>query len=775
MSAETHDDGRPSISLQNILRKLEKGSTLFMLGADFLGWISESPTRLGQFTRFSMNVPPLSELVSSFRQHGHEALPVPLLSPSRGASRSRRLRARSLRTWRLDCWVDLCLLALNALFLAVPGSTAPVTPHTRKKERSVAWSEMVCRRNPTHNAVVAHIRARLSAFFSSAPTSLEVDHFSAGVLSGTCVDYSTGNCYKALPLKDELVLFPAKGEAACVSAVALASPELRPLLEDPTLTLLPPERWPEKPPRARVWAEPGEFDKIVRRAVDLGVMGGVRRDKVFHAGGNIVLNGAFGVEKVKHGRIMQRFIANLMFNKYSDRFSSGSQTLGHPGFLTLVLLEEGEVLLMDEDDECNCFHLYELPQAWMSYFAFNHPMDGTAFGGEAGEVWFPALRVIPMGWVSSTDVLQDIARGLITERARLSPGAELLLSNALPSAALRSPDGAWWNYIDNFNVFRVVCRENLPGTQGFPAPATCRVRDAKAAQGIPLDLEKRKDGDLAGVTLGAMVNGDEGWIGVPREKRQMLMVLLLRLLSFGACPVKPLLAVLGKLAHAFQFERALFSVLWFSYRAAAQARAPRHLPPAVVDELILSFLLLPLADTSLRTPLDPCVSATDASPWGGAGGEALVGVDLVREWVAQADFRGAAVRLDGREELGRKMRPGRPFPAADFSWKVCHAYGWTHAQHITLLEAHAALLWVRRRARNLSKHGMAFLHILDSWACLGGLAKGRSSSWRLNRVLRRIGALKVAAGMRQFLAWTSSALMPMDEASRRRQPKFRHR
>jgi len=572
------------------------------------------------------------------------------------------------------------------------------------------------------------------------------------------------------------VLLPEPGEAARVDAVELASPELRPFLLDPTLTLLPPADWPEKPPRAKVWASPGEFDALVKRGVSLGIMGGVRRDSVFRdARGRPVLNGAFGVEKVKHGRQCQRLIANLAFNKYCARFSAGSQTLGHPGFLTLAILEDGEALIMDEDDESNCFHLYRLPDVWMSCFAFNHAMDGAAFGGKPGEVWYPALRVIPMGWVSSTDVLQDIARGLISRDAKVPLEAELDLSRALPTEALRSREGAWWNYIDNFNVFRIVPRDDLSAERGKPAPSTERVRAVKAAEGIPLDLRKRKDGEESGVVLGAMIAGDDGWIGVPRVQRQLLMTLLLRFLGLNACPPKPLLAVLGKLAHAFQFERALFSVLALSYRTAVQDRPPRRVPPVVADELILSCLLLPLAETSLRTPVDPLVSATDASPWGGAGGEAFVGEELVRSWAAQADFRGAAVRMDGREVLGRKMRPMVAFPTHDFSWVTKHAYGWRHPQHITLLEAHATLLWIRRRARDPTRHGFAFLHILDSWACLGGLAKGRSSSWRLNRVLRRIGALKVAAGLRQFLAWTSSALMPMDEASRRRQPKSRHR
>ena len=59
-----------------------------------------------------------------------------------------------------------------------------------------------------------------------------------------------------------------------------------------------------------------------------------------------------------------------------------------------------------------------------------------------------------------------------------------------------------------------------------------------------------------------------------------------------------------------------------------------------------------------------------------------------------------------------------------------------------------------------------FLHIFDSFVAVGALSKGRSSSWRVNRVLRRVGALLLGTRQRGHYAWTSTDKMPMDGPSR---------
>lgn len=71
------------------------------------------------------------------------------------------------------------------------------------------------------------------------------------------------------------------------------------------------------------------------------------------------------------------------------------------------------------------------------------------------------------------------------------------------------------------------------------------------------------------------------------------------------------------------------------------------------------------------------------------------------------------------------------------SWKVLFSYPFVQQEHINLLEVMAAISVVKRlypeRWRNVR-----ILIGLDSRVAIGGLGKGWSSSWRLNRLLRQM-------------------------------------
>ena len=56
---------------------------------------------------------------------------------------------------------------------------------------------------------------------------------------------------------------------------------------------------------------------------------------------------------------------------------------------------------------------------------------------------------------------------------------------------------------------------------------------------------------------------------------------------------------------------------------------------------------------------------------------------------------------------------------------------------------------------------------MDSQVAIAVLAKGRSSSWKLNQVLRRVGALTVAAGFAPAYGYCMSEWNPSDVPSRR--------
>ena len=57
---------------------------------------------------------------------------------------------------------------------------------------------------------------------------------------------------------------------------------------------------------------------------------------------------------------------------------------------------------------------------------------------------------------------------------------------------------------------------------------------------------------------------------------------------------------------------------------------------------------------------------------------------------------------------------------------------------------------------NEDNHSCRILHVLDSRVVSCVLAKGRSSSCKLNRVLRRVSALMLASDVYVFPLWTVS-------------------
>lgn len=133
-------------------------------------------------------------------------------------------------------------------------------------------------------------------------------------------------------------------------------------------------------------------------------------------------------------------------------------------------------------------------------------------------------------------------------------------------------------------------------------------------------------------------------------------------------------------------------------------------------------------------------------------------VRLVHHFLRRAEFRGSDVRLD----LGLVWRPDTiartSINPKRWIWKVGQSYKWLRREHINLLELRAILRTFR---------DCRFLHLSDSQICISVLTKGRSSSRKINRILRKIAALCLALNIYPLYAWIQSRLNPADAPSRR--------
>ena len=146
--------------------------------------------------------------------------------------------------------------------------------------------------------------------------------------------------------------------------------------------------------------------------------------------------------------------------------------------------------------------------------------------------------------------------------------------------------------------------------------------------------------------------------------------------------------------------------------------------------------------------------------------EALPEHLIVLHHLRMATHRRSDVRLDTGQPFMTSTWPRQPVPPRLWHWRVTASYGWRHQNHITALEVLAHLGELRTVARDPARHSARMLHLLDSQAGIAALAKGRSSSRILLRLLRRTAAVTLAMDHYPLYGWIRSEDNPADGPSR---------
>ena len=100
------------------------------------------------------------------------------------------------------------------------------------------------------------------------------------------------------------------------------------------------------------------------------------------------------------------------------------------------------------------------------------------------------------------------------------------------------------------------------------------------------------------------------------------------------------------------------------------------------------------------------------------------------------------------------------------------SYAWQEDRHhINLLEVRVFLNFILHESESIRFQGKRFLHVFDSQVATAVVAKGRSSSSQINRLLRRIAAVLLATDSYPLVLWTLSQWMFSDKASRAVEPR----
>ncbi len=192
------------------------------------------------------------------------------------------------------------------------------------------------------------------------------------------------------------------------------------------------------------------------------------------------------------------------------------------------------------------------------------------------------------------------------------------------------------------------------------------------------------------------------------------------------------------------------------------------------DELLLLVLLAPALWTDLRAPVAPELYVTDASLSRAGMVRAALPASLGEELWRWADLRGrhswlepslVAVAHD-RERLLSPFEARLAQLIAALPCEAVVAYPFRSGDHITLKEALVYKTLVTLLASQADKQGRRYVNAFDSQAVQGAVAKGRSGSYRLNRILRQALPFRVAGGIQLANFFVPSELNPADDLTR---------
>ena len=200
-----------------------------------------------------------------------------------------------------------------------------------------------------------------------------------------------------------------------------------------------------------------EWTKICRAGFERKMMYPLQEREVFRDHrGRPVFNGAMAVPKIKKidGKEvrLQRFISNLVpTNTYQKHLPGDDIHFPYLGQMAVLSLNDDEELLIESEDLTSCYNLFTFPREWAPFMAFGKAVDSSVFDLPPGEPMYPAMVVIPMGWLSAVALTQCIVRHLVFDLSGVAPESEVRKTADFPETRDISVI-----YVDSFDELRRI-------------------------------------------------------------------------------------------------------------------------------------------------------------------------------------------------------------------------------------------------------------------------------------------------------------------------------
>ena len=530
---------------------------------------------------------------------------------------------------------------------------------------------------------------------------------------------------EVVPLKAELVDLPDK--AGTVDLVDYLPPHLKSLLENEEAFALKEVRTKRPNLRKMNAAEQEEYEKLILRMVDCGMV-------QLSSEAPKETCSVFCVSKADSN--LQRLIINAQ--RTNCWFEEPPKTR-LPNLEMLAQARAKKVrLFAAKYDLSNFYHFLKLP-AWLrKFFCLPKISSETArkLGFSDSEIQ-PMLVTLPMGWSFSV-FLAQAAHEFILKKAGV------LESEFLHFGARDFSKKVFLVYIDDFVLFAYdeqtvvkwfkICREAVEKAGFVIKPSkmielTC---DSIDVIGVRFDLKKK--------------------MLVPKPSSfDKLLQRTVALVQASSMTGDFLASIVGSWVWFLLLRREMLSILVNVYKFIFCAQSKYYeLWSSVKSELLTLLILAPLIRKDLCVLDAPIVVATDASMGGGA---------VSASYYPSKDQRSRLLNLPKPGEGRGDFLQGMKF-ASLFHWH------WQEITHINKLEMMATFYGLRWFCSQQKHTHKALSLLTDSSTVYFSLKKGRTSARGLVSVIRRIMAAMLVSNVVLDVRWIPTEINPADYGSR---------
>ena len=509
-----------------------------------------------------------------------------------------------------DAWLYLALRSLNGLY----GTAAGLEPgRWTLRERRAASS------------VRAAVLRKGEVDMAASPMTAESWQ---NEMKGRQIGYNGEEITTCHSLTWEQVIpsLPPETHGGCIEAVDWVNSRTREFLLNPKLLLKDPAevQLPRMP--GKIHIDPADRVRIAQELVRRNICDWVPLSQVYHVGSTPILNGLFGVAKptlLENRLPVLRLIMNLVgANATQFQLSGGTSSLPSITSWQSIVVDQGEHLEINQSDMSSAFYLFKLPAVWKRYLCFNLVVNPADVGCSGSEPLALACTVIPMGWLSSVGIMQEISENILKAH-NLDPRNQVLRGRALPpwfSDILEhafAQDRHWWHiYLDNFCM-----GERIDPLKPSDRGRLCHAAAERAweSAGVLSSEKKRVSAATRAVELGAETDGTLATLGVSTEKLVKVIQATLWLCCQRLINRKVLQIIAGRWIFILQFRRpgmAFLEKTWIFI--GGKQRITQKLRQQVRGELLTLIGASPLLHCFLGGKVSKQVLVSDASEKGGA-------------------------------------------------------------------------------------------------------------------------------------------------------------